>query len=319
MMTELPGPASQTRRSWMLVRMLTLACAVCVLFIGARSVMAQATDPAAAVSAPAATVTANAPEAQKVPLMKLISQAFDLFMVLLVAGSLAGWTIIIICFIEVREKVIAPAEPQQIMSGLIRSARWSELRQFVADDDAMTSRIVRAAVNCPSDDKGGMREAAEMAASEECSRWFRRIEPLNVIGNLGPLLGLAGTVWGMILAFLALGEAGGQANPTNLSLGISKALMHTLLGLLLAVPCLTVFGLYRSKVDRLCTRAMVAASELIEMLPEDARLRLGAGAGMNGAPLPPPARNAPPAAPSAGAGMGVGAPTPRPATPRGTN
>ncbi|HRJ50737.1 MAG TPA: MotA/TolQ/ExbB proton channel family protein, partial [Phycisphaerales bacterium] len=91
---------------------------------------------------------------------------------------------------------------------------------------------------------------------------------LNVIGNLGPLVGLAGTVWGMILAFTSLGDSGGQAGPSDLSLGISKALFHTLLGLCLAIPCLFVFGLYRSIVDRICTRGTVLCGRVVEQLPD---------------------------------------------------
>src|SRR5262249_11624134 len=75
-----------------------------------------------------------------------------------------------------------------------------------------------------------------------------------------------GTVYGMILAFTSLGEAGGQTQAANLSLGISKALFHTLLGLCLAIPCLAVFGVYRSLVDRICTRGMLVASELLETM-----------------------------------------------------
>jgi hypothetical protein len=73
---------------------------------------------------------------------------------------------------------------------------------------------------------------------------------------------------------------------------------------MLAVPCLTVFGFYRTKVDRLCTRAMVAAGEMVEMLPEDARVRLGGGttgtggAGGANAGLPRPAPMPRPAAPA---------------------
>jgi biopolymer transport protein ExbB len=111
-----------------------------------------------------------------------------------------------------------------------------------------------------------MREAAELAASEESASWFRKIDLLNVIGNLGPLVGLAGTVWGMILAFTSLGETGGQAGPAQLSLGISKALFHTLLGLCLAIPCLFAYGMLRNKLDKLCTRAIVVASEIVEYL-----------------------------------------------------
>jgi biopolymer transport protein ExbB len=109
-----------------------------------------------------------------------------------------------------------------------------------------------------------IRDAAELAASEESARWFRKIDLLNVIGNLGPLVGLAGTVWGMILAFTSLGASDGQARPADLSLGISKALFHTLLGLVLAIPCLLAYGIYRGMVDRLCTRAIVVSGEIVE-------------------------------------------------------
>lgn len=71
----------------------------------------------------------------------------------------------------------------------------------------------------------------------------------------------------MVIAFAALGQAGGQASPASLSTGISKALFHTLLGLLLAVPALTVFGFYRTRIDRLCNRAMIASAGLVELLP----------------------------------------------------
>jgi len=298
-MTQIARPHHRNRAP--LLRWATLALAIALVFFAGRLALAQgpaapATPiPIAAPSSPAA----DAPP--KVKLIDLFMDSFDLFTVLLVVGSLAGWTIIIICFIEVRERVIAPAEPEQIIPGLIKAGRWADLRQFVSEDDALVSRAVKAGLMHPGDEKAGVRDAAELVASEECSRWFRRIEPLNVIGNLGPLLGLAGTVWGMIIAFAALGESQGQANPATLSLGISKALFHTLLGLLLAVPCLTVFGFYRSKVDRLCTRAMVAAGTLVEMLPEDSRVRLGGAGGPNAAlPRPGPPMPTPKPGPRAG-------------------
>jgi biopolymer transport protein ExbB len=275
-----------------------------VVILGAQRVLAQgaaaAPDAAAGTATPAAGgatggASGVAATAETTTLKDLFLQSFDLFTILLVIGSLAGWTIIIICIIEIRQRNIAPDESQKAIATLIRSGNFAELRRFTSEDDALVSRAVGAALAVPIDDRAAMREAAEMAAGEESARWFRKIEPLNIIGNMGPLLGLAGTVWGMIIAFAALGQAGGQANPATLSIGISKALFHTLLGLMLAVPCLCVFGFYRSIVDRLCTRAMVAAGELVEMLPEDARVRLGGGGGAGPAaprasqPVPQPA------------------------------
>lgn len=199
-------------------------------------------------------------------LWPLFLQSFDLFTVLLLAGSLAGVTSIFLCLFEIRASAIVPASVVGRLKDLAASARWEDLAILVREDDSMVSRVIRAAASSGGD-RMAVREAAELAASEESARWFRKIDFLSVVGNLGPLVGLAGTVWGMILAFTSLGDTQGQAGPADLSLGISKALFHTLLGLCLAIPCLLAYGVFRGRVDRLCTRAIVVAGEIVERLP----------------------------------------------------
>jgi biopolymer transport protein ExbB len=200
-------------------------------------------------------------------LWPLFMKSFDFFTVLLLAGSIAGVAAIFVCVMEVRERNIVPARTVARLRDLARAKRWQDLADSVKSDESFVGRVVRATLAAPAGDRTAMREAAELAASEESARWFRKIDILNVIGNLGPLVGLAGTVYGMILAFTSLGESGGQAGPGDLSLGISKALFHTLLGLCLAIPCLLVYGIYRAIIDRLCTRGIVLAGEIVEMLP----------------------------------------------------
>lgn len=209
--------------------------------------------------------------AQSGGLWWLFTQSFDFFTILLLMGSVLGLAWVFRAVIEVRESAILPAKPVATMTEMAEAGRWGELRGFVESDDSMPGRIVRAALSRRDRGKDAMRELAELTASEESARWFRRIELLSVIGNLGPLIGLAGTVWGMILAFTTLGESGGQAGPTDLSLGISKALFHTLLGLCLAIPCLLIYGVYRGIIDRHCTRAMLVAAKIVEACPDEAQ------------------------------------------------
>lgn len=210
----------------------------------------------------------------------LFSQSFDLFTVLLVAGSVLGLAWVFRAVLEVRAAAIVPDRAVKVMTEMAESGRWGELAGFVQSDESMPAKIVRAALSRRDQGKEAMRELAELTASEESGRWFRRIDMLNVIGNLGPLVGLAGTVWGMIIAFTTLGENGGQAGPSDLSLGISKALFHTLLGLCLAIPCLLAYGIYRGIIDRHCTRAMIVAAKVIEACPagEAAESREAVGA-----------------------------------------
>jgi biopolymer transport protein ExbB len=233
---------------------------------------------AMAVGLAGAMAAAQGPTAVPIPaaptgVWGLFKQSFDLFTILLLAGSVTAGAYIFRSIVEIRPGTILPSGKVRAIEDMVVAGRFGELKNFVSQDDGFVSQVLRAAFfaaeNGSKDGRESMREAAELAASEQVAGWFRKIEPLNVIGNLGPLVGLAGTVWGMILAFTTLGEAGGEANPATLSIGISKALFHTLLGLCLAIPCLLVFGFYRSVIDRHCTRAMVVSAELVEKLPEE--------------------------------------------------
>lgn len=190
----------------------------------------------------------------------------DLFTYLLLTASLTGVALIFMNAFEIREEAFLPKGLAGRCVDLAKTQRLEALAEAVRGGESFLARVVGAGASRLSMDKTAVRDAAELTASEEAARWFRRIELLNTIGNIGPLIGLAGTVWGMILAFTSLGDHGGQAGPADLSLGISKALFHTLLGLCLAIPCLMAHSLFRGKVDRLCTRATITASEVVELM-----------------------------------------------------
>src|SRR5205814_9602116 len=106
---------------------------------------------------------------------------------------------------------------------LIARREFKELIDFTETDPSFISRALNPALKrAPS--FSSMKEAMETGIAEQTAEQFRRIEYLNIIGNLGPLLGLLGTVLGMIDSFQGLMAAGGDANPAELADGISKAL-----------------------------------------------------------------------------------------------
>jgi len=230
---------------------------------GALALTAFAQDGASEVVEEAPAVTRG----DQLAMWTLFRQSFDIFTVVLIIGSVAAVALIVRNILEIRTGVIMPKKRTGRLADLVEHGRIDDARTFVKRDDSFVGSVIRAAMRESGRGRAAMREAAELAASDQSAKWFRKIELLNIIGNLGPLVGLAGTVWGMIIAFTSLGMAGGQAGPTDLSLGISKALFHTLLGLVLAIPCLLTFGIYRGIVDRICTRAMVESARLVELLP----------------------------------------------------
>lgn len=224
---------------------------------------------ASAVQATAQTTPGADPSGEAFGLWSLFTRSFDAFTVMLVLGSVVAVAVIFSNLIDVRESRLIPRKLVDRLGDLVAAGRWDDVRDLVARDETYIARVVRAALSAArhAPDRDAVRDAAELAAAEESSRWFRRVELLNVIGNLGPLIGLAGTVWGMILAFTSLGQTGGKAGPADLSLGISKALFHTLLGLCLAVPCLLSFALFRAAIDRHCTRALTLCGQLVDRIP----------------------------------------------------
>ena len=152
---------------------------------------------------------------------------------------------------------------------LIEDKDYKELMDFTGSDDSFVSRALYAAIRRAHLKYAAMREGLESSVGEQTSEMFRRIEPLNVIGNIGPLLGLMGTVLGMIMSFYALKERGPLVTTADLASGVGTALWHTFFGLLVAIPCLVVYGFYRTKADKIATRAALVAEELLESLRPD--------------------------------------------------
>jgi biopolymer transport protein ExbB len=216
-----------------------------------------------------ATLTLAQSDAGATSVWALFRESFDFFSIVLVLGSLLAVMLIARVVMDCRASLIAPkALAKRLRENLVTN-NAPEIERALSDDETVVGRAVQAAWKVRSKGHNAMREAAEIAASNACARWTRPLDMLRIIGELGPLIGLAGTVWGMILAFVRLGQAGGSAGPTDLSLGISKALFHTLLGLVLAVPCLLVYGFYRSVVEKHCNQAMADAGDIVDLIPTE--------------------------------------------------
>ena len=112
----------------------------------------------------------------------------------------------------------------------------------------------------------------EDASAEQAARCYRRIEHLAVISTLAPMLGLMGTVWGMILAFM---EFETKANPqiSELAPGVYKALVTTLQGLGVAIPATAALAFFRSRVEELSMEATMVVSHIFADFRRTTQLR----------------------------------------------
>lgn len=194
---------------------------------------------------------------------RLFVQSLDFFTFLLVGVSIAACAVTVRAVIELREARICPPSASRRLEDLSRENDADSLERWARADGSFPARVLAASLPSRASGPDAMLEAGELAASEECAKRFRLLDALNLIGNLAPLIGLAGTVWGMIVAFATIGQAGGQAGAAELSLGVSKALFHTLLGLLVSIPCLSAYAYFKGRAESLCNRALAQSADLV--------------------------------------------------------
>jgi len=176
--------------------------------------------------------------------------------------------------LSIRRKVLLPADGG---AEIIRLAQNAELNRFAVElkqkDDIVSTAISKSLAK-GVDDWFRMREAMFESVQDESMRLMRRIEWINLIGNVSPMVGLFGTVVGMIKLFNAIVVAGGQPQPAQLAEGISVALVTTFWGLLIAIPALAVYGIFRNRVETLGNEALAAGEEILPQVRRIVRRRI---------------------------------------------
>lgn len=149
--------------------------------------------------------------------------------------------------------------PRGVMDELERLVLHGELQRAMQlcrekDNYSMATELVLAGLERYHNSEFGFAEyrtAVEEAGEDLTGRLYRRTELLNVIGSIAPMLGLLGTVIGMIEAFTTIAAREGMATPQELAGGIGDALITTFLGLVVAIPAMVALSFFRTRIDSL--------------------------------------------------------------------
>jgi biopolymer transport protein ExbB len=189
-------------------------------------------------------------------------------MVVLIGLSIAALALAVDDLRIVRRSRLIPDELSETVRDLVAA---DEIGQARSACKAHPSFLAAVILHGLSEIDGGWAEiekAMEDATAEQAARLFRRIEYLNVIGNIAPMVGLLGTVTGMLLAFKEVADTEGNAGAAQLADGIYQALVTTVAGLIIAIPSLGAFALFRSRVDQLVAEAAYAALHALSPLKQ---------------------------------------------------
>jgi biopolymer transport protein ExbB len=181
----------------------------------------------------------------------------------IVGCSIVAVALIIEHAMTIRRAVLLPELSVAQIKTMFDERRFREALEFCQVDPSFVSGVVHAGLVEAANGYQAMERAMQDAAEERTARLYRKIEYLNLIGNISPMLGLFGTVWGMMMCFQKIAEREGRAKPAELADGIMTALFSTFVGLLVAMPALGAYAIYRNRVEQLSMEAALVAEELL--------------------------------------------------------
>jgi biopolymer transport protein ExbB len=217
------------------------------------------------------------PQSNPTPLNETASSAADdtLFEILFSGGPLGVGIMVVLILLSITavylivDQMLGLKRRELLPSDLIDTARQLLAQGKLKDADqacrdrpcplsfVLASGIAEIEYGWPAVEK-----ALEDSLSEQAARLYRKLEYLSLIGNLAPMLGLLGTVAGMIVAFREVALSQGTAGAGQLASGIYSALITTVAGLLIAIPALGAFAIFRNRIDELVSEMAYSAQHV---------------------------------------------------------
>lgn len=149
---------------------------------------------------------------------------------------------------------------------------WKEIQkglQLCDSYDTSLARILKAGLLRFGGKVDEIERAIEGAGQHEASLLNSNLRVLGAIANLAPMMGLLGTVFGMIKAFNVISQSG-SGNPSLVASGIAEALITTAAGLVVAIPALSLYHYFRGKIDRHVFEMEEISFQLVEELSYEA-------------------------------------------------
>lgn len=239
-----------------------------LLALLASSTLAQEAADAAPAAAPVGAETA----APKISMLNYLLKAHSDPLAAGIGLLLLGLSIYFVAqvirfFMEFRvEEAVPPALVEKVETA-VREKRIQEAYEACRDDNSFVARLIRTGIANLQYGRTEAKESMNVAAEETVVTLESRISYLATIGTLGPMIGLVGTIWGMIHSFQEIATAGGrQPRADQVASGIATALFITLEGVALSVPAIFFFAFFRNRIAQMAMEATKVADRTINAI-----------------------------------------------------
>jgi biopolymer transport protein ExbB len=184
---------------------------------------------------------------------------------LMLGCSIAGTTLVIEHMVSLRRDKLAPAVLAGDLEALINEEEYDQAVELCDENPCYLANVVGSALRMRDAGYQEMIAGLEAAANEETFKLNTKISYLSLIGNVAPLLGLLGTVTGMISSFQVI-ETLKAPTPGDLAKGVYESLVNTTMGLFIAILFLTIYFLFKNKVSKMCLSINLQSVDMLRHL-----------------------------------------------------
>jgi biopolymer transport protein ExbB len=220
--------------------------------------------PAPAAPAPAPAAPAATPASQKSYLRWTYEALGFRYTVAFLILSFAFFTLLIMNILQIRRQNICPLQLVEAFEAQVNEKQMQTAYELAKNDPSILGKCLAAGVEkIQGGIDAGMKAMTEVGEDENM-RMEHRLGYMALIGTIAPMVGLLGTVDGMVASFSVIASSTSTPKPSELATGISMALVTTLAGLVIAIPALMVFNLQKNYAMRLMFETGLNGENLLQ-------------------------------------------------------
>ena len=222
-------------------------------------------DGDAAAAAPADGDKANEDNKKQEPKSALgwLIEALGIYLFVFLLISVALVSLMIMNFLAVRRSVVCPPDLIDGFQAHLDEKQYQEAYELAKADESFLGNVLAAGLSKVSTSYKHSVAAMQDVGAEENMKLEHRASYLALIGTLAPMIGLLGTVDGMIRSFYTIATAGTSPDANKLAEGISTALLTTLVGLLIAIPAIAAYNIIKNMIQKLVLDVGITSDNLM--------------------------------------------------------
>lgn len=207
-----------------------------------------------------------APEAAKGMTFWQICVAGGWTMIFIGLCSVLGLALIIDLFISLRQSEMLPIDFLGAVKTAIKSGDAQAASNLCSLKKGFLVSVVQAGITKSGQDLKIIQDSMTEAGVKEATNLQQKVGYLSSIGTIAPMLGLLGTVLGMITCFNVIAFEAGLGKPTMLAKGVAEALITTAFGLIVGIPVMAFFFYFRNRAQAIITDIEINTSEIALLL-----------------------------------------------------